>query len=153
LSFRPNTWLILEPKGVPSSGLRPPSPARGEGLTAAIQPFGKARDDRSLSPSPLAGEGARRADEGTFAIIDQSHGKLVFRLEGSNARALLMRGCRLDLRDRSFPNGTTGTTIIGQITVTLLCDSPGNQYRLIVGSTFADALTQWLRRAAAHLPV
>jgi sarcosine oxidase gamma subunit len=153
LSLRPNTWLILEPEEGPSSGLRPPSPARGEGLIPTIQPPGKEREDRALSPSPLAGEGGRRPDEGAFATIDQSHGKLVFHLEGPNARALLMRGCRLDLRDQAFPFSTTGTTIIRQITVTLLCDSPGSRYRLIVGSTFADALVDWLRRTAAHLPV
>ena len=44
----------------PSSGLRPPSPVKGEGQEPLY------RDER---PSPLVGEGARRADEGeaTFA--------------------------------------------------------------------------------------
>ncbi len=86
------------------------------------------------------------------AIIDQSHGKHVFALEGPQARDLLMRGCRLDLRDGAFPAGATGTTIIGQLTVTLLCDAPDSAYRLLVGASFAEALADWLRRVAAHCP-
>jgi heterotetrameric sarcosine oxidase gamma subunit len=86
------------------------------------------------------------------AIIDQSHGKKVFALQGVKACDLLMRGCRLDLREKAFPTGSTGTTIIGQITVTLLCDAPGEHYRLIVGSTFASAFVDWITRTAAHLP-
>jgi heterotetrameric sarcosine oxidase gamma subunit len=84
-------------------------------------------------------------------MVDQSHGKLVFLLEGQSARALLMRGCRIDLRDASFPQGAATTTVIGQITVTLLCDHPGRSYRLVVGSSFAHALLSWIKRTARHL--
>ena len=42
------------PAAPPSSGLRPPSPIKGEGPTVILAGW----------PSPLVGEGARRADEG-----------------------------------------------------------------------------------------
>jgi heterotetrameric sarcosine oxidase gamma subunit len=92
-----------------------------------------------------------KIDASKAATIDQSHGKLVFSLYGKNARALLMRGCRLDLRDASFPSGSTATTLIGQITASILCDVPGTEYRLLVGSSFASSLVDWLRRMAGHL--
>jgi hypothetical protein len=86
-------------------------------------------------------------------LIDQSHGKLVLMLKGVTARALLTRGCRIDLRDKAFPQGAAATTMIGQITTTLLCDKPGRAYRLVVGSSFAHALVGWVRRTAEHLPL
>jgi putative CocE/NonD family hydrolase len=54
---RPGKWLALDawPRP-PSSGLRPPSPTGGEGVGARSR----------VTPSPLVGEGARRADEGAF---------------------------------------------------------------------------------------
>ncbi|HEV2514753.1 MAG TPA: endonuclease domain-containing protein [Devosia sp.] len=56
----------------PSSGLRPPSPIKGEGHPADIAAQGQPADPGvvdqstgpSVGPSPLVGEGAQRADEG-----------------------------------------------------------------------------------------
>jgi very-short-patch-repair endonuclease len=128
------------PQGVnggPSSGLRPPSPARGEGERAAPprdsgkqqQRLKNGRDEIAASPSPLAGEGGRRPDEG-----NRHHAKAMRKSSTEAERALWYM-----LRSRRFSGYKFRRQVpIGRYVVDFICF----EKRLIVeadGSQHAES--------------
>ena len=86
--------------------------------------------------------------DGIAAVVDQSHGRLVLRLSGQQARAVLAKICRLDLHPRHFAVGASATTLVGHVscTVRLVDETPA--FYLIVGSSYATWLLEELVEAA-----
>jgi sarcosine oxidase subunit gamma len=93
---------------------------------------------------------ARRRLQGLAAAIDQSHGRVVLRLEGQGARALLQHGCNLDLDAAVFPAGAMAQTGINGIAV-LLHAVAAEQFDLHVARSFAAGLVRWLDHQGATL--
>jgi heterotetrameric sarcosine oxidase gamma subunit len=85
------------------------------------------------------------------AVIDQSHGLVLFTLTGPLCREQLMRGCRMDLRDAAFGAGSAAPCMIGQIHAVLLCDAPGEAYRILVAASYAEDFEGWAKRVSARL--
>lgn len=86
---------------------------------------------------------------GIAAVVDQSHGRCILRLSGSQARAVLARCCRLDFHPRVFSVGRTVTTLVAHVSCTVRLIDEAPTFDLIVGSTFAIWLVEELLEASA----
>lgn len=95
----------------------------------------------------------RRLDEavaGRAAVFDVSHARTVIRVSGPAARALLAKGCRLDLHPRVFCAGACAQTNIGHFTVLLHGVDDRPTVDLYVARSYAASFWEWLAEAAAE---
>ena len=76
-------------------------------------------------------------------VVDLSANRTTFELSGPRARAVLEKGCSLDLHPRSFTPGTALNTEVGNIPV-LLEKTGEESFRLFPRASFADFLGRWL---------
>ena len=75
--------------------------------------------------------------------------RITLRLTGSRVRDVLARGCAIDLHPRAFGRGSSAQTTLGQAGVVLLALSDaGDDYLVLVRSSFAGYLAEWLLDAA-----
>jgi heterotetrameric sarcosine oxidase gamma subunit len=79
-------------------------------------------------------------------VVDQSHGRTLFRLSGPDCIAILMRGVAVDLAGGAMPVGTSASMAFGHLSVNLACLSD-TAFELIVGRSFAESLCHDLRQA------
>jgi sarcosine oxidase, subunit gamma len=83
------------------------------------------------------------------AAVDVSGQRTTLRLRGSHSRDVLAKGCALDLHPLAFGEGAAAQTMVGQAGVILLAvDGSGFDYRILVRSSFARYLADWLLDAA-----
>jgi sarcosine oxidase subunit gamma len=96
-----------------------------------------------------------RAAVGDYgAAIDVSAQRTTLRLSGPDARDLLAKGCSLDLHPRVFRKGTAAQTMLALAGVVLIAlDDAGTDYRILVRSSFARYLAEWLIDAAEEFGV
>ncbi len=81
--------------------------------------------------------------DGPGQVVDLSANRTTFELSGPRARAVLEKGCSLDLHPRSFTPGTALNTEVGNIPVVL--EKTGEEsFRLFPRASFADFLGRWL---------
>lgn len=87
-----------------------------------------------------------QALEGTDAtVVDLSHARTIFRIDGPASRELLAKGCSLDV-DRMQPTECVATTL-GHFNVLLHCDGK-HSFELHVSRSFGLACFQWLAHCA-----
>src|SRR6516225_9629354 len=68
---------------------------------------------------------------------------------GPRARDVLAKGCSIDLHPRVFRRGSSAQTTLGQAGVVLLAlSAAGDEYLVLVRSSFAGYLAGWLLDAA-----
>jgi sarcosine oxidase subunit gamma len=83
------------------------------------------------------------------AAVDVSGQRTTLRLSGSHSRDVLAKGCALDLHPQACAEGTAAETMLGQTGVILLAvNGSGDDYRILVRSSFARYLADWLLDAA-----
>ena len=83
--------------------------------------------------------------------VDVSGQRTTLRLRGAYSRDVLAKGCALDLHPRAFGEGTAAQTMLGQAGVILLAvNGIGDDYRILVRSSFARYLADWLLDAAGE---
>lgn len=83
------------------------------------------------------------------AVVDVSANRTTLELSGEQARAVLEKGCPVDLHPRAFTPGRAITTVVGPIPVVLWQVAP-TTYRLFPRSSFADYLARWLLDAMSE---
>ena len=83
------------------------------------------------------------------SVIDLSANRTTFELAGPSARAVLEKGCPLDLHPRIFEVGAAYVTLIGSVPV-VLWKVADESYRILPRSSFADFLGRWLLDAMAE---
>lgn len=77
--------------------------------------------------------------------VDVSGQRTTLRLRGSHSRDVLGKGCAIDLHPSIFGAGAAVQTTLGQTGVILLAvDGGGADYRILVRSSFARYLADWL---------
>lgn len=105
-----------------------------------------AEDRREEINSRLA---AALAD-GHVSVVDVSASRTTLELGGEAARAVLEKGCTLDLHPRAFGPGQCAGTVIAKMQIILeqVDDTP--VYRLYVRSSFAEHMAHWLMDAMAE---
>jgi sarcosine oxidase subunit gamma len=88
------------------------------------------------------------------AAVDVSAQRTTLRLRGTHARDVLAKGCSLDLHPSVFGPGAAAQTMLGLAAVVLipLADN-GTDYRILVRSSFARYLAEWLVDAAEEYAV
>lgn len=85
------------------------------------------------------------------AAVDVSAQRTTVRLRGAHARDVLAKGCSLDLHPRVFGPGAAAQTMLALAAVVLIpLDDKGTDYRIIVRSSFAGYLADWLIDALAE---
>ncbi|MGK5682250.1 sarcosine oxidase subunit gamma [Actinoplanes sp. URMC 104] len=106
--------------------------------------------DRSRTPQELEA-GLREAVRGRGAVVDVSAQRTTLRLAGANARDVLAAGCSIDLHPAVFRRGAAAQTLLGLTGVVLIAlDDTGNNYQILVRSSFATYLARWLLDAAVE---
>ncbi len=91
-----------------------------------------------LIPSLIAALG-----DGEGQVLDLSANRTTFELSGPRARAVLEKGCSLDLHPRVLATGSALATEVGGIPVMLL-KTGEESFRLFPRASFADFLGRWL---------
>jgi sarcosine oxidase subunit gamma len=76
-------------------------------------------------------------------VLDVSANRTVLELAGPSARAVLEKGCPVDLHPRAFGPGNAVSTTLARVPV-LLWQTGDDTYRLVPRSSFADYLARWL---------
>jgi len=93
------------------------------------------------------------AEHGGTAV-DVSAQRTIVRLRGDHARDVLAKGCSLDLHPKVFGPGAAAQTMLGLAAVVLIpLDDNATDYRIIVRSSFAGYLADWLIDAAEDFGV
>lgn len=88
------------------------------------------------------------------AAVDVSAQRTTVRLRGAHARDVLAKGCSLDLHPSVFGRGAVAATMLGLAAVVLIpLDDNGTDYRILVRSSFAGYVADWLLDAAAEFGV
>jgi sarcosine oxidase subunit gamma len=81
--------------------------------------------------------------DGEGQVVDLSANRTTLELTGPRSRAVLEKGCALDLHPRVLKPGTALNTEVGNIPVVLF-KTGEESYRLFPRASFADYLGRWL---------
>ena len=81
--------------------------------------------------------------DGAGQVVDLSANRTTLELTGPRARAVLEKGCSLDLHPRVFTAGTALSTEIGGIPA-VLWKTAEEEYRIFPRASFAEFLGRWL---------
>jgi sarcosine oxidase subunit gamma len=84
--------------------------------------------------------------------VDVSAQRITLRISGPRARAVLVKGCSVDLHPRAFLPGSSAQTTLGQAGVVLLALAP-DDFAVLVRSSFAGYLATWLLDASLEYTV
>ncbi|WP_329348485.1 sarcosine oxidase subunit gamma [Streptomyces sp. NBC_01261] len=86
-----------------------------------------------------------------IAVTDVSAQRTTLLVSGARARELLAHGCPLDLHPRAFGPGRCAQTTLARAQVVLVArDEPAAGFWVLVRSSFAGYLTDWVLDAAAE---
>ncbi len=121
--------------------------AIGDGTVIALRP----RDWLLVRHDPAGRRGGfavdlRRRLDGVALVIDQSHGRVVLRLEGPASRPVLQKGIDIDLHPAVFKRGTVAQTGIAGMAV-LVHAVADEAFDLYGNRSFAQSLLDWLLEA------
>lgn len=84
---------------------------------------------------------------GIASISDQSHGRVVLRIEGPKARAVLAKGTPVDLHTNEFPLGKSALTQMAHVGVHLTRVGV-DAFELSVFRGFSESFWEWLTEQA-----
>lgn len=94
---------------------------------------------------------AAAGDDDPVSVIDVSAQRTTLLVAGPRARDLLAHGCSLDLHPRAFTPGSCAQTTLGRTQVVLVArDEPRAGFWVLVRSSFAGYLADWLLDAATE---
>jgi sarcosine oxidase subunit gamma len=85
------------------------------------------------------------------ALVDLSASRAVILIAGPSARALLARGCPLDLHPSVFRAPRCAESLVGRVGVLIEQTDEAPSYRLYVRASLAAFLADWLIDAASTL--
>ena len=84
------------------------------------------------------------------SVVDVAASRTVIELAGADARAVLAKGCALDLHTTVFGADSCAQTLLAKAQVILHCAGEGLVFHLYVRNSYADYLASWLVDAAAE---
>jgi sarcosine oxidase subunit gamma len=79
-----------------------------------------------------------------------SANRAVVELSGPHTRALLAKGCSLDLHPRSFRPGMCAQTLLAKTAVILWQTDDAPTFKVFVRASFAAHLARWLADASVE---
>ena len=121
----------------------------------AYAAFVRSPDEWLLTGPAAAGAALAHAlgaalDGRHHAVCDVSAMYATLALAGANARAVLMKGCRLDLHARAFAPGACVQTALARAQAILHHTDDAPTYEITVRNSFALYLATWLLDAMAE---
>ncbi len=87
--------------------------------------------------------------EGLASVSDQSHGRVMIRISGSKARAVLAKGTAVDLHTDEFPIGESAITQMAHVSIHLTRTGP-DEFTLTVFRGFSESFWEWLTSQAGE---
>jgi sarcosine oxidase subunit gamma len=84
------------------------------------------------------------------SVVDVSANRAVVELSGPHTRALLAKGCSLDLHPRSFRPGMCAQTLLAKTAVILWQTDDAPTFKVFVRASFAAHLARWLADASVE---
>jgi sarcosine oxidase subunit gamma len=167
-----NLWLPAKGPAADAIGLELGAPLPVEpGTTARVGELSVlwlGPDEWLVVGPPGADLGARlraRAGTGPVSVVDVSALRTTIVVAGPRARDLLAHGCALDLHPSRFPTGRCAQTMLAHAQIVLVAVSDeesgrdetnheargdGPAYHVLVRSSFAGYLAEWLEDAAVE---
>jgi sarcosine oxidase subunit gamma len=124
----PDEFLLVGPEGAGPAEVGP----AGAGLR------GSGDDDAGTAAGLARALGAEPGQ-----AVDLSANRTTLELSGPSARAVLEKGCPIDLHPRAFGPGTAVATTLGPVQV-LLWQTAEQVYRVLPRASFADYTARWL---------
>ena len=82
-------------------------------------------------------------------ILDLSGNRTILELSGPSARAVLEKGCHVDLHPRVFAVGAAASTLLGPVPV-IIHRTQQEVFRVLPRASFADYMVRWLLDAMAE---
>ncbi|KLU09996.1 MULTISPECIES: sarcosine oxidase subunit gamma [unclassified Kocuria] len=110
---------------------------------AAIGSAGSDLREAAADDAGTAAGLARALGSEPGQAVDLSANRTTLELSGPSARAVLEKGCPIDLHPRAFGPGTAVATTLGPVQV-LLWQTAEQVYRLLPRASFADYTARWL---------
>jgi heterotetrameric sarcosine oxidase gamma subunit len=104
----------------------------------------------AISADPTLAERLRKALGGNAAIVDQSDGKVLFRVSGRDARALLEKGVTVDLHPRAFAAGHVALTLLSHLSAQIIQCDDAPTYEIVLSRAFAADFWHWLEESAGE---
>jgi sarcosine oxidase subunit gamma len=107
-----------------------------------------------LAPAEVAARAARACGTALHDVADLSDGRVEFALHGARARALLAKGCSLDLHPRALAPEACAQTLLAQVPVLIAAGAGAGAaaaaplLRLWVDASLAQHLRAWFCDAA-----
>jgi methylglutamate dehydrogenase subunit D len=83
------------------------------------------------------------------SVIDQSHGRVVIRVAGPKARAVLAKGTPVDLHDNQFPVGKSALTQMAHVGVHIT-RTDQDEFTLSMFRGFSESFWEWLEISASQ---
>lgn len=151
----PGVTACAEVLGVPALPTTPSTSV--EGPDATVIWFGPQEwlvTSTSQAAEALEAQLREVTTEHGGAAVDVSAQRTTVLLCGAHARDVLAKGCSLDLHPAVFGPGAAAQTMLGLAAVVLIpLDDKGTDYRILVRSSFAGYLADWLIDAAEEFGV
>ena len=127
-------------------------PGVGESTGSAALSFHWCGSDQYYAIAEGKGEGEFYRDlkarlEGLASCSDQSHGRVILRVTGPKARALLAKGTPIDLDPSVFGPGKSAVTQMAHVGVHLVSTAP-DAFELSVFRGFSENFWEWLTEQA-----
>ncbi len=104
----------------------------------------------AVSPAPGRSAALEAALGDAAAVIDQSGGRVVFRIAGPKARAVLEKGLTIDLHPRSFASGRTALTQLSHLSIQIIQQDETPTFDVVISRAFAADLWHWLEESAGE---
>ena len=83
------------------------------------------------------------------SLVDLTGGQILLRLGGSHVRAVLAKGCTLDLHPRAFEVGRCAQTTLAKTSMLIALVDEAPTFDIIVRRSFAEYAARWLRHSIA----
>ena len=147
--------LRVDPaSGVQVRGATPPTTpntwvAAGDGRLVWLGPDEWLLMSTGTAPEALEAEVRQELRPAGGTAVDVSAQRVLVRISGPRARDVLVTGCSVDLHPRVFGRGRGAQTTLGRAGVVLLAlGDAGDDYAVLVRSSFAGYLATWLLDAS-----
>jgi methylglutamate dehydrogenase subunit D len=92
----------------------------------------------------------KRKLESLASVSDQSHGRVMMRIDGPKVRAVLAKGTPVDLHEQEFPIGKSALTQMAHVSVHLT-RTGADEFTLSVFRGFSESFWEWLTSQAAEV--
>ena len=121
---------------------------RGQDVAAVLAqlPLGRVRNVGPGEWLVITHDSAQGLEIDGAMVVDQSHGRTLFRLKGPDSVWLLMKGVGVDIAGNGFPVGASATMAFGHLNINL-ARAADKAFEIVGMRSFAESLYHDLKLA------